>query len=93
MRFLFRFGIVVALEIASFGVYSPLDIVYLFGGVIYLAASSYFPASNEGKEKNDHPLLPSTHVTTDVSIAWLGAKMDEEVWRKQAEKEPRDQGH
>lgn len=87
MRFLFKLGIVAVVVFVCFLIYWLLGYLSIIGGIIYLAVS--------GEDDNKkEPLYPSTKSGTNVSSAWLGAKMDEEeARRKEVEKEPRDQGH
>jgi len=95
MRTLYLLGLVAGAEMVLFLIYSPLAFLYIIGGMISLAIViiSTIPKTDDDRERQE-PLFPSTHKGTLVSSAWLGAKMDEEeARRKQAQKEPRDQGH
>ncbi len=91
MKFLVKLGIVFAVVVALFLVYSHFGVIYVIGGVISVAALvfSSVPKAENDRERKE-PLFPSSHRGTDVSAAWLGAKMDEEEeMRGKAEKKPR----
>ena len=93
-KFLLKLAIGVIAVIACFVLYSPLGIFYIIGGVICLAVLGFLPHSRKDDENKLEPLSPSKQTGSYVDSAWLGAKMDEEeVRRKQGEKEPRDQGY
>jgi hypothetical protein len=92
MKLSVKLGVVVATVVACFLIYPLWGVLYIFLGAICCGILAYTKADDDHERLE--PLFPSTQMGTDVSSAWFGAKMDEEeAWRKQGEKEPRDQGH
>jgi len=87
LRFLAKLGIAGIIIAICFLISVLLGFISIICGVIYLYVSE------EGEDKKE-PLYPATRWGSNMSSAWLGAKLDEdEARRKEAEKEPRDQGH
>jgi hypothetical protein len=95
MKFLYKVGIIVAVVIFCFVLYSRLGFLYLSAGVFCIALLSYRSAPKEDRERgvvvDQDGRFP---IYSDVSAAWIGARLDEkEAWQREAQKEPRDQGH
>lgn len=91
MRTLYGLVAVVAVVIVLFLIYSPLTFLYIVGGAICAAVVVVLsvPKTETDREAKE-PLFPSSRRGTDISAAWLGAKMDEEEeMRGKAEKKPR----
>jgi hypothetical protein len=77
-----------------FLIYAPLGFLYIIGGVIccVLIVVRFIPKAENEEKKG--PFFSTPRGTNVNSSAWVGAIMDEEeARRKQADKEPRDQGH
>lgn len=91
MRFLFKLPIVAAVAVACFRINWMLGYFAIIGGILFLAVTS----GNKDEEgiEDDHHAFPSTIARSDVSAAWLGAKLDEaDEVKRQNEREGRVSG-
>jgi len=91
MRTRYGLTIVVVAVATLFLIYPHLGLVYIFCGFICAAIVVFYtvPKTENDRERRE-PLWPSSHRGTDVSAAWLGAKLDEEEeMRRKAENNPR----
>jgi len=95
MRFIFRLGIAIVAIAVSYELFPLFGYFVIVGSIIYLIISSGGEDDqSKSVDKSKESLWPSSPPRSDVSSAWLGARMnEEEARRREGEKEPRDQGH